>query len=97
MVGLDHGGVASAEERSPAEQARHARLGLILFSIYCALYGVFVALAAFDLPVLAISALAGVNLALIYGFGLIVAALGLALLYGWLCRKVSQARSEERS
>ena len=30
--------------------------------------------------------LAGVNLAIWYGFGLIVAALVLALIYGWLCR-----------
>ena len=29
---------------------------------------------------------AGINLAILYGFGLIVAALVLALLYGWLCR-----------
>ena len=30
--------------------------------------------------------LAGLNLATIYGFGLIVVALLLAALYGWLCR-----------
>ena len=30
--------------------------------------------------------MAGVNLAILYGFGLIIAALVLALLYGWLCK-----------
>jgi uncharacterized membrane protein (DUF485 family) len=29
---------------------------------------------------------AGLNLAIVYGFGLIIAALVLAAVYGWLCR-----------
>jgi uncharacterized membrane protein (DUF485 family) len=33
-----------------------------------------------------ITPLWGVNLAILYGFGLIVAALALALIYAWLCR-----------
>ena len=34
MVGLDHTPSQSSEERSPAVQAQHARLGLKLFGIY---------------------------------------------------------------
>jgi hypothetical protein len=39
--------------------------------------------------------LAGINLAVVYGMGLIVAAFLLALVYGWLCRlPVSEGDSE---
>ncbi len=97
MVGMDHGPAESAEERSPELQAWHARLGLVLFGVYFALYIVFILLAAFDLSRLAASVIGGVNLALVYGFGLIAAAIVLALLYGWLCRTPAPVqRGEER-
>jgi uncharacterized membrane protein (DUF485 family) len=65
---------------------RNARLGLWLFAIYLALYAGFVLLAAFSPETMERTPLAGVNLAIWYGFGLIAAALLLALLYGWLCQ-----------
>jgi uncharacterized membrane protein (DUF485 family) len=57
-------------------------LGLILFAIYLVLYGGFVVLNAFFPASMEATPLAGVNLAIWYGLGLIVAALGLALVYG---------------
>jgi uncharacterized membrane protein (DUF485 family) len=66
--------------------ARNARIGLILFFIYLALYAGFVGLAAFAPQVMEKRPLAGVNLAIWYGFALIFAAFVLALVYGWLCR-----------
>ncbi len=65
---------------------RNARYGLVLFVIYLAIYGAFVALNAFWPAVMAREAFAGLNIAVVYGFGLIVAALVLAAVYGWLCR-----------
>ncbi len=65
---------------------RNTRLGLALFAIYLVFYGGFVLLAAFSPESLSVLPLAGVNLAIWYGFGLIVAALVLALVYGWACR-----------
>lgn len=67
-------------------QPRNARFGLVLFFVYLMLYGGFVLLAAFSPATMQRTPLAGVNLAVWYGFGLIVAAIVLALLYGWLCR-----------
>jgi len=64
----------------------NVRLGLALFAIYLLLYGSFVLLAAFAPKLMEKTPLAGVNLAVWYGFGLIVAALVLALVYGWICR-----------
>ena len=63
----------------------NARLGLILFAIYLALYAGFVALNAFDPERMGKPFLAGVNLAVIYGMVLIVAAFVLALIYMFLC------------
>lgn len=66
--------------------ARNARIGMILFAVYLVLYGGFVFLNALAPAAMEVRPFAGVNLAILYGFGLIVAALALALLYGWLCR-----------
>jgi uncharacterized membrane protein (DUF485 family) len=64
---------------------RAAQIGLLLFFMYFALYGGFMALTVTRLDILG-SAFGGVNVAIWYGFGLILAALGLAFFYMWLCR-----------
>ncbi len=69
---------------------RNARLGLWLFGAYLLIYGGFVALAAFSPETMEATPAAGVNLAIWYGFGLIAAAIVLALIYGWLCRPGSE-------
>lgn len=66
--------------------ARNARVGLVLFAVYLALYAGFMGLSAFAHEQMARPVLAGVNLAIIYGFGLIVAALALSLVYMVLVR-----------
>jgi uncharacterized membrane protein (DUF485 family) len=58
---------------------------MILFGVYLAFYSGFVGLAAFSPETMETTPLAGVNLAIWYGFGLIVAAIVLALVYGWTC------------
>ncbi len=63
-------------------ESRSARIGLIFFVIYLVLYSGFVLLNAFSPETMEITPLAGVNLAIWYGFGLIIAALILALVYG---------------
>lgn len=65
---------------------RNARVGLLLFGVYLLLYGGFVLLNAFSPTTMEATPIAGVNLAILFGFGLIVAAILLALLYGFLCR-----------
>ena len=65
---------------------RKQLIGLILFSSYLLLYCGFVLLVAFDAERLQVLGPAGVNLAVWSGFGLIVVALVLSLIYGWVCR-----------
>jgi uncharacterized membrane protein (DUF485 family) len=65
--------------------AHNARLGLVMFFIYFLFYAGFVALATFKYEWLQHSVL-GLNLAILYGMGLIVIAIIMALIYMLLCR-----------
>lgn len=65
--------------------SRNSRIGLILFLLYSLLYGGFVLLNTFSPVTMESTPLWGVNVAILYGFGLIVAAFLFALLYGFLC------------
>ncbi|QDT12568.1 DUF485 domain-containing protein [Planctomycetes bacterium K23_9] len=69
-----------------AERRFNTRLGLILFLIYLALYVGFVCINAFRASWMDVTAIAGLNLAIVYGFALIVFAIVLALVYGAMCR-----------
>lgn len=90
MAGFEHGGAyqATAEETQGAE--RRARWGLVLFALYFALYAGFMGLSAFAPQLMRSTPVGSVTLAVSYGFGLIVAALFLALVYGWVCRVTLQ-------
>ena len=69
----------------------NARVGLVLFAAYLALYGGFIYLSAFKREVMARPSVGGVNLAIVYGFGLIAAAFVLAVVYMFLCRPEPEA------
>lgn len=70
---------------------RNARLGLALFSLYLAFYGAFVWLSAFRADWMATRAIGGVNVAILYGFALILGAFVLALFYLVLCKPDDEA------
>ena len=75
----------TSTDEHPNISAANARAGLILFFIYLAFYAGFVGLAAFAPAAMAAPALAGVNLAVCYGLGLIFAAFVVAALYMAAC------------
>ncbi len=91
MAGLGHHVHHPTEEEDPELAAGNAGRGLVLFAVYLAFYVGFVLLNAFGRPVMQ-CVLAGVNLAVWYGFALIAWALVLALLYAWLCRRAAHAK-----
>jgi len=74
---------------------QNARIGMALFGVYLLLYGGFVLLNAFAPQLMEITPIAGVNLAILYGFGLIIAALLLAMLYGFLCKSTDESSAKE--
>lgn len=63
----------------------NARSGLWLFFVYLAFYAGFMALAALAPQAMSRPVLAGVNLAIAYGMGLIGGALVVAAIYMGLC------------
>ena len=77
-------------DEHPHIVSRNARRGLILFFIYLVFYGLFVWLSAFRPRVMEREFVAGVNLAICYGFALIIAALVLALIYMVVTRSEAQ-------
>lgn len=87
MAGLDFKAPEIREQEDAAVVAHNTRIGLILFAVYVALYAGFMALSAFRPAAMSKPFLGGANLAVVYGFALIVAALVLALLYMRICRK----------
>jgi len=76
--------------------AKNSRIGLVLFFIYLLFYGGFVYFSAFRSEAMAGHAFAGVNIAVVYGFGLIVVALVLALIYLKLCVHVDESQDGGR-
>ena len=73
------------------------RMGLILFAVYSLLYCGFVFLSAFSPATMEITPLAGINLAVIYGFALIIFAFVLAAVYGWIFRGMNERSTDSRS
>ncbi len=69
-----------------SERQYNTTLGLKLFVVYTLFYLGFVLISAFAADLMETVAFAGLNLAIVYGFGLIVSAFVLALVYGVMCR-----------
>ncbi len=88
MVGLDHGANNPNQDEHPEQTARNTKYGLILFTIYLVIYGAYVLINAFASDLMEYP-IAGVTLAILSGFGLIIIAFVLALIYGWLCRETN--------
>ena len=80
-----------------AKRRHNARLGLVLFFVYLALYAGFVVINAFAPSLMEWRPWGGLNLAILYGFGLILAAFVLAAVYGVMCRsETSDAAGQEQ-
>lgn len=72
---------APVVHRSPNQ-----RLGLVLFTVYFALYATFILITVYDYRLLAKEVFAGINLAVAFGMGLILSAIILAVLYAKLAK-----------
>ena len=79
------------DPRQAGDGTAASRLGLGLFWIYVALYGGFMALVLVRPDLLSRRPFGGVNLAILYGMGLIVAAFVLAVAYMLLRREGPRA------
>ncbi|RJP31873.1 MAG: DUF485 domain-containing protein [Candidatus Omnitrophota bacterium] len=73
------------------------RIGVRMFIVYAILYGGFVVLNVMKPVVMETPVILGMNLAVFYGFGLIVFALILALVYTILCSRKEKEFLNESS
>jgi len=71
------------------------RLGVIMFAVYAVVYAGFVVINLVRPALMGRLALGGQNLAVVYGFGLIVFALLLALVYNTACNRREAAMAEK--
>lgn len=81
-----HSPPVAVEASDPLVERYNARLGLVLFALYLLAYGAFVVINAFWPAIMDQLAFAGLNVAVVYGLGLIIGAFILALVYAWFCR-----------
>lgn len=75
-----------AENSNPLVERYNARLGMALFLLYLLFYGAFVVINAAWPQWMDMVVWSGLNLAVVYGLGLIVGAFILALVYALLCK-----------
>jgi uncharacterized membrane protein (DUF485 family) len=84
---MDFKAPVGKEQEDAAVVAYNSRLGVMLFVVYVLFYGGFMVLSAFWPEIMSQPFLSGVNLAVVYGFALIISALVLAMIYMKACRK----------
>jgi uncharacterized membrane protein (DUF485 family) len=75
--------------------AYKTRLGVILFFVYLFVYAGFVFIGVFYPALMGVSALAGLNLAFVYGMGLIVLAIIMGLVYNYFCTRHEDRMNKE--
>ena len=87
MAGVDFKAPVAKEREDAGVVAHNTRMGVVLLVVYVVFYGGFMALSAFWPAAMAQTPTGGANVAVLYGFFLIVLALVLALVYMLVCRK----------
>ena len=73
---------------------KKSKLGVILFFIYFTVYAGFVTIGVVDYELMGKIVLGDQNLAVVYGFGLIIFAILLGLYYNWQCTKYEDSMNE---
>jgi len=77
---------STTEEREIVTRQK-SKLGVRLFFIYLICYAGFVALGVFNYELLSTTVFSGLNLAVVYGIGLIVFAVIMGIIYNYYCTK----------
>ena len=81
-----HGPAAKLETDHAA--AKKAKLGIKLFIFYILIYAGFVVIGLVDPELMGVHIIGKQNLAIVYGFGLIVLAIVMGFIYNAMCTKL---------
>lgn len=68
--------------------AKKAKLGVILFFVYTIIYAGFVLIGLTRPELMGLELIGGQNIAIIYGFGLIVLAIVMGFIYNFFCTRM---------
>ena len=82
---MDHG--PAVEHEKDLASAYKTKIGFILFIVYGLIYAGFVGIATFSEELMGTILFFGLNLAIIYGWGLIILAIIMGLVYNALSTK----------
>ncbi len=85
---MEHG--PATEWKKEKSEAFKSRLGIIMFFIYTPIYFVFIFLCVLN-PKLMGTNIGSLNLAIVYGFAMIIIAIIMALVYNAICSKKEKA------
>lgn len=75
--------------------SKKARLGIWLFVIYTIVYATFVAIGVLNYEAMGKLVFGNLNLAITYGFGLIIFAIILGVIYNWKCTRYENQMNKE--
>lgn len=75
--------------------AKKTRLGVILFLVYLIIYAGFVIIGTIYPKTLGMEAILGLNLAFVYGMGLIFLAAIMGLIYNFFCTRFEDQMNKE--
>jgi uncharacterized membrane protein (DUF485 family) len=68
--------------------AKKAKLGVILFIVYTIIYSGFVIIGLTNPELMGLELIGGQNIAIIYGFGLIILAIVMGFVYNFFCTRM---------
>lgn len=74
---------------------RKSKLGIWLFVAYTIVYAIFVTIGVVNYEAMGKIVLGNLNLAIVYGFGLIMFAIILGVIYNWRCTKIENEMNKE--
>ena len=74
---------------------KKTKLGILLFIVYSAIYAGFVTIGVVNYELMGKIVLGGQNLAIVYGFGLIIFAIVLGLIYNAICTRYENKMNKE--
>jgi uncharacterized membrane protein (DUF485 family) len=74
---------------------KKSKLGIILFLVYAFIYLIFVLIGLNHTELLGTKVIIGLNLAIVYGFGLIILAVVMGFIYSWICTGMEEKMEKE--
>jgi uncharacterized membrane protein (DUF485 family) len=93
-VKMLHGEAVKLEKDEAA--SIKSKVGLVLFGIYSLIYAGFVFINTLTPKTMGTKIIFGLNLAVVYGFGLIILAIIMGVLYNHYCTKLENRLNKEK-